>query len=210
MCIFTSCSFLETWVLIILARLAYFKVLWVSSKETIDGLTLVIMTVLQFPPRESFSSRVSLLSLKGMCFLLLLPSALMQLARASRDLLMFAPSTIRIPLFLVTEALSEPARSIKDSFPILTCCCTLAVLSLLSTITVRTACEREDTLLACVDSVVRAMFPRASMPITSSEELATSSVMPEATTPLIGSSCTCTSSFSGFIKSRMFSLYTSR
>jgi hypothetical protein len=47
---------------------------------------------------------------------------LMQFARARRDLLMFAPSTIRIPRFSVTEALSDPAKSIRSSFENKTYC----------------------------------------------------------------------------------------
>ena len=43
----------------------------------------------------------------------------MQLPSANKDLLMFAPSIIRIPRLLVFEALSEPARSMRESFPTL-------------------------------------------------------------------------------------------
>lgn len=43
----------------------------------------------------------------------------MQLAKARRDLLIFAPSIRRIPLFYVTVPLSEPAKSISESFPII-------------------------------------------------------------------------------------------
>lgn len=57
--------------LICLALSAYFSVLWVSSYILDEGLTFAIMTVLQFPPKESFSSRVSLLSLYGMWLFLL-------------------------------------------------------------------------------------------------------------------------------------------
>lgn len=46
--------------------------------------------------------------------------ALMQLPRASRERLMLAPSRKRAPLFVVTVALSDPARSIKDILPTLT------------------------------------------------------------------------------------------
>lgn len=51
--------------LISLALLAYFSVLWMSSYDLDEGLTLAIITVLQLPPKESLSSRVSLLSLYG-------------------------------------------------------------------------------------------------------------------------------------------------
>ena len=42
-------------------------------------------------------------------------SALMQLPSASRDLLILAPSRSLAPLFLVTVARSEPAKSISDN-----------------------------------------------------------------------------------------------
>lgn len=51
--------------LISLALLAYLSVLCVSSYDLDEGLTLAIMTVLQFPPKESLRIRVSLLSLYG-------------------------------------------------------------------------------------------------------------------------------------------------
>mmetsp|Transcript_21408 Transcript_21408/g.66389 ORF Transcript_21408/g.66389 Transcript_21408/m.66389 type:complete len:347 (-) Transcript_21408:1106-2146(-) len=80
-----------------LARLAYLRVLIDSSSARIEGLTLAIIVVRQLPPSESFRSRVSLLSLKGICCLLPLrsPSALMQLPRARRDRLILAPSSMR-------------------------------------------------------------------------------------------------------------------
>lgn len=57
--------------LISLALLAYFSVLWMSSYDLDEGLTLAIITVLQLPPKESLSSRVSLLSLYGTWLFLL-------------------------------------------------------------------------------------------------------------------------------------------
>jgi len=45
--------------------------------------------------------------------------ALMQFPRERRDQFILAPSIIRIPLLLVFDALSEPAKSIKESFPML-------------------------------------------------------------------------------------------
>ena len=77
------------------------------------------MTVLQFPPRESLSIRVNLESRKGTKnpFLVLSPRALMQLANANNEVLILAPSLNLIPLFSVTVPLSDPAKSINDSFP---------------------------------------------------------------------------------------------
>ena len=54
----------------------------------------------------------------------------MQLPSASKDLLMLAPSLNRAPLFEVTMARSDPARSIRDIFPMVMFAFKLAVLSL--------------------------------------------------------------------------------
>ena len=111
-------------VLIYLALSAYFKVFLVSSKALQAGLMLAIITVRQLPPRESFRSRVSLESLKGIWAVDLVRAycsqrALIQLPRASRLLLILAPSTILIPLLFVFEALSDPAKSIRESLAML-------------------------------------------------------------------------------------------
>ena len=127
-CKATSFLLVRALVLIFLALLAYFKVFIVSSNWLLDGLTLTIITVLQFPPNESFSSLVSFESYfidkvtrygTKKPFLFLSPSALMQLANARSDLLILAPSISRIPLFSVTVPLSDPAKSINDNFPII-------------------------------------------------------------------------------------------
>ena len=80
---------------------------------------VAIIIVLQFPPRESFSIRVSLLSLNGTKkpFFVLSPRALIQLAKANSDVFILAPSLNLIPRFSVTVPLSDPARSIRDNFP---------------------------------------------------------------------------------------------
>ena len=77
-----------------LALFAYFKVFIVSSFWLPAGETVAIITVLQFPPRESLSILVSLESLNGTNepFLFLSPKALMQLANARREVLILAPS----------------------------------------------------------------------------------------------------------------------
>ena len=65
----------------------------------------------------------------GVWFTSLSASALMQFPRASKDLLMLAPSLNRAPLLEVTIARSEPAKSIRDIFPIVKFACNPAVLS---------------------------------------------------------------------------------
>jgi hypothetical protein len=115
-----------------LALFAYLRVLMVSSFYRDAGEIVAIITVLQLPPKESLSILVSLLSLKGTKepFLFLSPSALMQLARASRLVLILAPSMSLIPLFSVTVPLSEPARSTRESLPQRISYSTFLVLSL--------------------------------------------------------------------------------
>lgn len=58
----------------------------------------------------------------------------MQLPKASNDRLMFAPSTNLIPLLLVFDARSDPARSIKLNFAIFISAVAPCALSLCSTV----------------------------------------------------------------------------
>jgi len=57
---------------------------------------------------------------------------------------MFAPSINQIPLLFVLDALSDPARSIKESFPCRTSALIPQSLSRYSTATYRTACDRDE------------------------------------------------------------------
>ncbi len=68
----------------------------------------------------------------------------MQFPRASNDQLMFAPSISQIPQLFVFDALSEPARSINESFPDLTSALIPQSLSLYSTTTCKTAWDHEE------------------------------------------------------------------
>lgn len=83
----------------------------------------------------------------------------MQLPSANRDLFIFAPSIILIPLLLVLEALSEPAKSINDNLPTLSSASMPASLSLCSHIICKTACDLDDVSLAPVASTVLFLFP---------------------------------------------------
>ena len=107
---------------------------------------VAIITVLQLPPRESLSMRVNFESRKGTKkpFFVLSPKALMQLARARREVFILAPSLRRIPLFSVTVPLSEPARSIRESFPQNTSFSVLESLSLEFNIIWKIACDLEE------------------------------------------------------------------
>lgn len=112
----------------------------------------------------------------------------MQLPRASSDLLMLAPSIIRMPLLFVLEARSEPAKSIKLSFPTCNSPYIPACLSVYSHVICITACERDDVALAPVASTVRFMLPYSKRLRISSAENTSFSVILATHTPLTGSS----------------------
>lgn len=65
-------------------------------------------------------------------FLVLSPKAFIQLASASRDVFILAPSINLIPLFSVTVPLSDPARSTKDSLAQNTSSSVFLILSLIA------------------------------------------------------------------------------
>ena len=165
------------------------------------------MTVRQLPPREFFKSLVSLESLNGIwplfAFIEFSYSILMQLPRARSDLLIFAPSTILIPLFPVDAALSDPAKSIKDSIPTFFYIFELLVFS---TLILNTACDLLDVLLAKVTSYILFLLPSKRRSRISSELCTTCSERPATIEPSFGSSRR--SSVSGVltIRSRMVSL----
>ena len=73
---------------------------------------------------------------------------LMQLPNANNDLLILAPSINLMPLLLVLEALSDPAKSINDSFPILSSASMPASLSFYSHVICNTACDLDDVSFA--------------------------------------------------------------
>jgi hypothetical protein len=82
------------------------------------------------------------------------------LPRANKDLFILAPSIILIPLLFVLEALSEPAKSIKDNFPILISASIPASLSLCSQIIYKTAWDLDEVSFAPVASYVLLRFPK--------------------------------------------------
>jgi len=72
---------------------------------------------------------------------------------------MLAPSIMRIPVFPVFEARSEPARSMSESFPTLIADLKPSPVSLFSQVICSTACDLEDVWLAPVASWVRFLLP---------------------------------------------------
>ena len=169
-----------------------------------------IITVQQFPPRESFKSLVSFESLYGIWFFfpcfISSTNALIQFPKESNDLLIFAPSIILIPQLFVLEALSDPARSIKESFPILMLEWIPSALSFSSTMIYKTAWDREDVSLAPVASCVQFLFPKKSNSITSSGLSTSISESPATVIPFSGSSLISRTSWEQTIKSHICSL----
>jgi hypothetical protein len=143
-----------------LSLYAYLSVLRVWSDELEPGLMHAIITILELYgfKNESLSTIVSLLALKGTCELFE-SRALMHSLRASKLLLISAPSKRRVRLLLyVSAALSEPARSTNKSFPIV-------VLALLRILIMQIACERDEVSLAAVQCVVRSLWPKSMISI---------------------------------------------
>ena len=81
----------------------------------------------------------------------------MQLASASSERLMLRPSRSRSPVLAVLYARSEPARSMSDSRDVcfLACAPLSGYFSSATQLTCSTACERDETSLQLVASVVR-------------------------------------------------------
>jgi len=77
------------------------------------------MTVFVLPPKESYSKRVNLESLYGICPTLPSTRALITLPRADNERLIWVASFKRSPVALVLLYLSEPARSTKFNLPAL-------------------------------------------------------------------------------------------
>lgn len=133
----------------------------------------------------------------------------MQFPRASKLLLIFAPSTNLKPLLFVLDALSEPAKSIRESLAIFISALIPWALSLCSTVIYNTACERELASFASVLSFVLYLFPYLIYLIISSTFVVIISVTPATNTPLTPSSLRSRYSLLFVKRSLIFSLYTS-
>src|SRR2546421_9018698 len=126
------------------------------------------MTVLQLPPRENLRRRVSFELRYGTWFCFRgSHKALIQPPRASRDLLIFAPSNNLAPRFLVALARSLPARSMILRVAIVCGSSTFAFRSFWATLICSTACDRDDVALAAVGDIVLSSFPLMIISMTS-------------------------------------------
>ena len=138
-----------------------------SSKWYAAGDTFAIMIVLLAPPRESFKMRVSLEFLYGIYvvvwsaaaifaldrLLLACTRALMQLPRTNKLLFMLIPSISLSPVADVFLARSDPARSIRESLLMSSCCVSMLFCSMRSC---KMACDRELVAFSAVAACVRA------------------------------------------------------
>mmetsp|Transcript_2568 Transcript_2568/g.4731 ORF Transcript_2568/g.4731 Transcript_2568/m.4731 type:complete len:209 (-) Transcript_2568:737-1363(-) len=172
--------------LIFLARFAYLRVLSVSSKLVSEGLTHAIISVSLFPPSESCSSRVIFESRNGTWLPLRFssPSALMTFPRASSPLLILMPSIMRAPTAPVRFSRSDPARSTKWNFEVITS----SRVSALSSISIclvwlrimlKMACDRDDVAFMFVDPVTRQAVPRSRQSSMASGVFTSASVAPK-------------------------------
>lgn len=115
------------------------------------GEMFPIITVLQFPTRLSFKTRVNLLPLNGVWFLFR-SNALMHSLSANNDLFISAPSTLVVLSWSLTSApLSLPAKSMKDSFP--------WIYLLFLRVICRMAWDLDDSELAELDDVILELYP---------------------------------------------------
>lgn len=119
---------------------------------------------------ESFSTRVSLLPLKGVC-VLFWSRALMHSFRASKDLLISAPSNLVCLFWSMTSApLSLPAKSIKEILPY----SWFPLLKLMD----KMAWDREESELELFDPVILTELPNSMTYIRDCTELTRFSVSP--------------------------------
>lgn len=99
-----------------------------------------------------------------------------QLPSANSDLLILAPSICLAPF--CPPARSDPARSTKDSFPMLVSSLRPWALSLLSVLTRRRECEREEASFELVASFDRLAAPTFSTVASSNRDVIAISVTP--------------------------------
>ena len=191
---------------------AYFNVLMVWLYWSAPQETFATMHVREFPLKLSFNKRVNLLFRNGtyptffpevsllfaapfaallksplvelVLFVYFFPSALIQFASASRDLLMLAPSLSLFPKFRVSLARSLPARSTKLSLPLKTGeDGSPPPKAFRSTLISNTACDRDETEFASVGSTFRRAFPMLRRCMISSRSLTFTFFSPKTTQP---------------------------
>mmetsp|Transcript_11616 Transcript_11616/g.31667 ORF Transcript_11616/g.31667 Transcript_11616/m.31667 type:complete len:225 (-) Transcript_11616:681-1355(-) len=164
------------------------RVLRVSSKCCGSPQILATITVLQFPPKASRSTEVSLDCRKGTCASFL-ARAVTVCSRNDKDLLMLCASRRVCPVALVFFVRSLPAKSTRFSFAS-TARSAAASLLRISTCTVNTQWLRLLLLLSTWRDVLRPCSPRKYCASASSSDFTSTNVRPLTYAPLVGSSCT--------------------
>ena len=159
-----------------------------SLKASSAGDIMVIIVVLQLPPRLSESSRVSMESLYGMY--VPLTKAEITLPRQLRLLLMFLHSSNCLPSAPLTLTFSDPARSTRLSFATFSCFpySSSLVCFICSIVMIKTAWEREELSFILVLAVERAFPPIFISSIIYSGFTTAHSLTPCTNTPFFGSS----------------------
>ena len=152
------------------------------------------MTVLVFPPSESWSRRVNLESRYGICYDLPSTSELITLPSAVRDKLILMPSFIVWPVAPVLEFLSEPARSTRFSLPAFIYYSPLTFTPV-SIYIVKIECDLDDSEFIFVDAVFLLLVPTFMACSISGIDFTISHFRPFTKTPF--SEASCSSSFYG-------------
>ena len=159
-CSIVLTTFLLMIVWIFFARFEYNKVLIVSSILYIEGDIVLIMTILELPPKQSFNILVNFEFLQGIN-LFFVAKALIHTPKASKLLFIFFPSfclsLFGLPLFILVFSL--PAKSTIMNLPFIKF---LEFLSWLHKLILKTAWDLDDVSLLLVLPVVLFLFPNSN------------------------------------------------
>ena len=112
----------------------------------------------------------------------------MTLPRALSERLILVASLSRTPSAPVFDWRSEPARSTMFSLPTRMCAAPSAPTSDISTVTVKSACERLERSFMAVRPVTRRRLPACSTASISATDLTTTAVRSRTYTPVSGCS----------------------
>ena len=142
--------------LMFLARAPNLSVLSVSASLNGWGEQVMIRSVFELPPSDSDSILVSFDSLYGICYTFLSVRATMTLPSVVKLLLIFLASSKTCPYAPVFDIFSEPAKSTRNSLPVLHEPSSLFCIVIVST---NIAWERELTSFILVAVTALLEFP---------------------------------------------------
>ena len=149
---------------------ANFRVEMVSSRCFDSGQILATITVLQFPPIESWSKLVNLLYLYGICVLCLSLKATTTYSKNESDLLIYWASLSCFPSEPVFLVRSDPAKSTRLIFANITFSDD-STLDLISSKIVYIQCDLVEYLLSLCSETVLFVSPSKRIPSASSSVL---------------------------------------